>query len=406
VLGAGGGGWAALYEQYQNNPYTSRQAHNFYLQYWVEVGTVGIVVFTAFLLSVFYLFIRQAIRRRSEPEEDRILFYIVAVSLLTHSLIDFEMSYAFLAALVFLCLGGMAAYGRHEPVRASYVSRLSRWRIAYPALLGVIAVVALIASLVKLNANTLFKTALTQLAKQRPYEEIVKPLNEALKLQPYHPEYAASKLALLRSAFIQTNDPKFYDEAVGLIEQVQKSEPNHRLIFEEAYALYMQKGELEKALALIEKGLTLYPWDITVYDRAASLYVELGNRARLQNNRELTDRYWRRVDELYNEVLDRIERLASLPKGQMQGRPFDVTPGIRFALGQIRFIRGDYAGAADLLQPAISDDMDDETNRQIARWYLAALGKQGKADQALYDKLVGKDPNEQQKIDALLRATF
>ncbi|MFD1904284.1 O-antigen ligase family protein [Paenibacillus rhizoplanae] len=30
VLGTGGGGWASLYEHYQNNPYLSRQVHNFF----------------------------------------------------------------------------------------------------------------------------------------------------------------------------------------------------------------------------------------------------------------------------------------------------------------------------------------------------------------------------------------
>lgn len=40
-FGAGGGGWAALYETYQNNPYVSRQTHNYYLQLLVEVGMVG-----------------------------------------------------------------------------------------------------------------------------------------------------------------------------------------------------------------------------------------------------------------------------------------------------------------------------------------------------------------------------
>lgn len=30
IIGTGGGGWSSLYEQYQNNPYISRQVHNFF----------------------------------------------------------------------------------------------------------------------------------------------------------------------------------------------------------------------------------------------------------------------------------------------------------------------------------------------------------------------------------------
>src|SRR5690606_5945812 len=52
VFGAGGGGWAALFESYQTNPYTSRQAHNFFLQHWIETGTAGIVILLVFIVSI------------------------------------------------------------------------------------------------------------------------------------------------------------------------------------------------------------------------------------------------------------------------------------------------------------------------------------------------------------------
>ncbi|MFD1903705.1 O-antigen ligase family protein [Paenibacillus rhizoplanae] len=53
ILGSGGGGWASLYEEYQNNPYISRQVHNFFLQYLIEVGIVGFIVFLWALSDIF-----------------------------------------------------------------------------------------------------------------------------------------------------------------------------------------------------------------------------------------------------------------------------------------------------------------------------------------------------------------
>jgi O-antigen ligase len=63
IIGAGGGAWASLYEKYQNNPYTSRQAHNFALQYLVEAGALGFLAFIGFVIAVSWFYIRSYIKK-------------------------------------------------------------------------------------------------------------------------------------------------------------------------------------------------------------------------------------------------------------------------------------------------------------------------------------------------------
>src|SRR5690606_8905551 len=58
VFGAGGNAWAALYQSYQTNPYTSSQTHSFYFKYVVEVGLLGLFVLSVFLIGIVYFFTR------------------------------------------------------------------------------------------------------------------------------------------------------------------------------------------------------------------------------------------------------------------------------------------------------------------------------------------------------------
>jgi Flp pilus assembly protein TadD len=95
----------------------------------------------------------------------------------------------------------------------------------------------------------------------------------------------------------------------------------------------------------------------------------------------------------YKDVLTRIDSLKNLPKEQMQGREFAVTPSMALNIGQISYMRGDYKGAIALIQPHITENMDDQVNRLLVRWYLAILQKQGTPDQALMNKLIAKDPD-------------
>ncbi|NTZ20268.1 hypothetical protein EXW96_22790 [Paenibacillus sp. JMULE4] len=61
IIGAGGGGWSSLYQQYQSYPYTSRQAHNFLLQYLTEIGLLGILAIVFFILFIFIRYIKNII---------------------------------------------------------------------------------------------------------------------------------------------------------------------------------------------------------------------------------------------------------------------------------------------------------------------------------------------------------
>ena len=108
ILGAGGAAWQAIYEQYQNNPYESRQAHSFYVQTLVEIGWLGLLIMLALFAYIYYLYIRSHIRH-PELRGSHLIFYIFSLTLLVHSAIDFDMSYVYIGAIVFISLGCMIA---------------------------------------------------------------------------------------------------------------------------------------------------------------------------------------------------------------------------------------------------------------------------------------------------------
>ncbi|MNP18965.1 hypothetical protein D3C76_1114710 [compost metagenome] len=67
---------------------------------------------------------------------------------------------------------------------------------------------------------------------------------------------------------------------------------------------------------------------------------------------------------------------------------------------------GQLQNAVSILKPAISQDFADATNREIARWYLAALTKTGGEDQAIYNSLIAADPAEAAQIEAIANSQF
>jgi tetratricopeptide (TPR) repeat protein len=261
-----------------------------------------------------------------------------------------------------------------------------------------------------LGANSSYNEAIAKTKTSNNYNEIVAPLDQAIQEHPNHPDYiltgGLSKINLLLQVYNQTKDEKFFTEAQTLLTSLQHSEPHNRLVAYQQLNFLQSKGTLPEALDWVNTQLPNYPWYIDMYESKIALSVELGNEARSQKNYQSTDTYWNQALETYNTVLQKIESLKNLPKGQEQGRAFDVTPKIAVNIGEIYFMRGDYAKAAPLLKSHLTDNLDDQLNKVIVRWYLASLKKQGQDDQALYDKLIAKDPKEKENIDTLLATNF
>lgn len=405
VLGAGGGGWAALYEKYQNNPYTSRQAHNFFLQFWIEVGTLGIIILAVFLIYIFYQYVRSYIKGDETSRNSKFVFYIVAISLLIHSSIDFEMSYAFIAALVYLCLGGMVSGISSDELSFTKRQFITKFRITYPIVIGAIAITTFIFSAVHLSANNKYSLSLKNAAAQKPLQDIMTPLNEALELQRNHPDYVATKVGFLTQLYNQNKDESMYNEAIKLLQDSKLKETNNKILFGQELQLYTIKNDQTKIAALVSEGLNKFPWDNSMYERSATLNLVLFDQARA-TNKTLANQYGDNVLNAYDAALQKVQHLETLPKGQMQGASFTLTSDILASAAQVYFSRGDFSSAETLLKGSIGGTIDDVKTQLLVRLYLASIMKQGKSDQELYNKLIAKNPNEKAEIDKMLKAAL
>lgn len=414
IIGAGGGAWASLYEKYQNNPYTSRQAHNFALQYLVETGILGFLAFIGFVLAVMVFYIRSYIKSSQDKRDLHFLFFIVTISLLVHSMIDFDLSYVYLGAILFLALGGMLSNSTSAPIRLKSDS-LALHKM-FPAVLAVLSIVMFYISAQLVSANGSYKQTLEIVKKSQDYNQIVAPLDKAISLHPAHPDYLltgqVSRIGILLQVYnqMQKEDPTkseaFFNQAQDLLNQLLKKEPHNRMVAMQQLNMLLIKGNKQEALDWSNAQIPNYPWYIEMYEKSMSLGIDLANQAREKNNMQ---EYNSRLDNAlvtYKDVLARVDSLKNLPKEQLQGRPFVVTPSMALNAGQISYMRGDYAGAAATIQPHITENLDDQVNRLLVRWYLAVLQKQGTKDQALYDKLIAKDPTEKQAIEAIVATNF
>ncbi|MFD0615924.1 O-antigen ligase family protein [Paenibacillus sp. GCM10027629] len=387
VFGAGGGAWYSIYEKYQHNPYISRQAHSFFFQNIVEVGIVGFIVLIGLLILFFYTYIRNYIKSDEASRDSHFYYFIIAIALLIHSIIDFDISYVYVGVLLFLCLGAMLS--NIHPKESKKLKKIPAMKWAYPSLISVLAIVMFIFAQMSLSANTSFMKSLDMVQQQtsKDYNEIVAPINKALGLRE-NPDYAQLKVQLLQSVYSQNQNQQFYDEAQNLLVKTLAKEPYNFQLISLQMKQYELLGDKKNLLKLVEEQLTNFPWNMSLYEKAIHLNIDLESY-----DAALT---------AYQKILDQKKVLASLPKEQLQGRPFDITPAINLDIAQIYFNQGDYTKAASFIKPLLTTDYNDAANKDMARLYLASLQKQGTTDQAVYDALVAMDASEKEIIDTIV----
>ncbi|WP_282940009.1 O-antigen ligase family protein [Paenibacillus sp. RC67] len=417
ILGAGGGAWSSLYPTYQSYPYTSRQAHNFILQLWIEQGTVGLLSFIVLLGYVSFRYIR-ALVRTNVKSEPHVLYVIVAGALLMHSLMDFDLSFVYLASLVYLCLGGMAAVGAERVAETGNpvnINKKRSWSLVniksatlYGTLLSAAAIFLMITGALYVSGGRTMQNAVKSMYEQQEVDlqETTGWMQEALNKQPDNPGYMLLLINLWRSGFSQTKDERFDQEALKLEERLQKVEPWSRELVEEKWIRAIRKQDYQAALTVLQDALDKFPWEQMLYERSLSVRFQLSQKAELAHDSKAAAMHRSEGIQLFNHFLEKRKQLDAMPKTINLGAPFAVTPEMAISAGQMLYIEGRYDEAAAALKLGINGRLDEQVQQIMARWYLASLAKSGKEDKELYEKLIQKNPEEKQFIEQLQHASY
>ncbi len=409
-FGAGGGGWSALYYSYQSYPYKSTQAHNFYMQYLVEAGWVGLAILFILVIYVLVLFIRYVTSsHQNEFDEDRLIFPLFSLIILGHSFIDFDMSFVYLSSIVFLTLGISVSKATESIHWVPGLSRASIYRNigkGYSGLLLVISVVVLFRMIPALQADSQYRIARDIAMQTGNYNQFQPHLDKALDLSPQHPEYNIFKANVLMQLSQQTQDGKYVQEVEHILQKLGDKEPFNRNLVELKYALLVDKQELEQALEIMESTIMWYPWDINLYERTTELYYTLGSQADENQLLEVRDKYWDDAISLVEIIESGANFIKTLPQSERYaGISFKVNAKVSLQVGKIHISRGQYEEASQLLKPHLSKDLDVPENRDVLRWYLASMKIQDKEDEAWWKLLISKDSKEEQRVQMIVNSS-
>ncbi|MFC4303473.1 O-antigen ligase family protein [Cohnella boryungensis] len=398
IIGAGGGAWKTLYENYQSNPYTSREAHSFYLQTLVETGLLGILSFLLLIFVVLFHFIKSYLRNPGTDRLSELSIFTLVVALLLHSSIDFNMSFVIVGMIVYLGLGALLGAAKLPAFRMQARLNSSKLVYLYPSLLVGVAGVALVFSLLGYTSSKQYALANSNATSGKTLPEIMDPLDSAISKQK-NPEYIDLKLQILLQLYSQSNRSEYKEEINELLELGFKLEPYYKPFSTRKYQSLMLEQKYDDAAAFIEGELMHRPWNLASYELLATAYYRSG-LALIQSPAEALQR-WQHGLDVESRLADKALQLGDLAETDSQGQAFGLTAGLALVIGQIHYYEGNYSQAEAYLYPILDLNFDDSKDFEAALFYLASAQKQGKVDQSLMDIMLSKSTDVNQIQTAL-----
>lgn len=287
VFGAGGGAWSWLYRQYQSYPYIGNQSHSFAMQLLNEIGWFGLGLFLLLLIWAYAIHVKA--QRQSGYQSKRQVFFLVVTPILLHSLLDFHLSYVYIASLVFFCLGAMAS---QTSVQIGKQSLDGKTKVPghVPA-----AVVLILAIFTVFTAGKYAKAADDYITSIDRWD--YKKLVSAMEARPYHPDYIVMQTNVLIDEYKKTGNDIYLQEAEMLVDRLREREIYHlSLTLQKVQILELQDAH-EEAVLLLENMTQQMPWFQLLNEQLMMQYHKMGFQDEF---------WWHKALDKYEELQDAI----------------------------------------------------------------------------------------------------
>jgi hypothetical protein len=314
-LGIGGGGFANAYEKYKSYSYISNQVHSFVVQYTVEVGIIGLIILLVILASAVWIFLRKWLTLKDNQEEYRqLMYFVIPISILLHSVIDFNMSFMFLSILVFLCLGVLAAQGHQYRLTRKSFKLPKYWNRGVATVLIVISLVMLYQGIQGLRGHHQYQQLLELANETNSYEALSGKLEQALQSNPHHPQYLTQQLGMVRQMYTLRQEPSFLDKGDQVIEQIMKREKIDKNLLRETVYFYLAANKTAEANQLLNDMREKFPWDIALAQNSMNLKLQLAETFAANNDEKGQAEWLREVVAIYEDILQRRQQIEDLPE--------------------------------------------------------------------------------------------
>ena len=355
LTGTGGGGWAALYQGYQDQPYSSREVHNHYLQVWLEAGIFGFLAFICIWISFAIAFIRNCLKGRASPAKWQLwtAAFLPAAALGAHSLIDFNLSMAAVGFYLFVLLGVGRSLDNiswfDKTGKENNIEGKKGQQGIIVGILGLVFGIALLTWSLVLLAGHDATWRSQELMERGNIKQAMIEMEKGIRLDPYRTDNYHNLAVYLEEQGRRTGSLADIQQALALAEQAYLLEPfNPTYVFRYGDLLLNYVG-VDEGLHYMDQVVNLRPFAVDSYIQPAWSRLRLMEFFVESEEQEEAERF-------YNEII--------VFRDLMEEKLGDST-ALNYILGRANYLAGKIPHAIGYFRMVTEEDRfyDEAQNR-------------------------------------------
>ncbi len=289
IIGAGGGGWASLYFMYQSYMYWSTQTHNYFMQLWIEAGTLGLLIMLAFvglfIIGLYRCSFRKNTDKDGDEEESRdsilaAMLGTAVLSLLGHSIIDFDLSLSSISLMMWALIAFFMIVSRNTLEENQVILKRHRYEFGSMALISI----GIFILVINLQVGYLNEREAVAALKEKDSKAAVTYLEKAVKRDPFNASYRIDLGRVYDNMAVEIKDGKkqvidkaMFEKAEEMMKKALELEPYNSQLYANAAAFMISsRGNIDKGLEYLDKSIEVQPLRSQNYQQKADVYYQLG----------------------------------------------------------------------------------------------------------------------------------
>ncbi len=408
LFGAGAGGWEGLYHRYQDYLFWTTQAHNHFIQVWVEAGTVGLITYLGIWLAMFWSLwsIYRGLKQRpieAGQNQGRQVWSLVwgcaatVITLGIHASIDFDLS---LPALSIVWFTLMAMINAALSWQGKTDGRaFSGWPAAgLSAVMGILVLTMGLAGLASLQSASQGRELLEKARESKSdnirwnmMEQSARSYRQAAAIYPWEAEYHAELSAVyaeqlaMAQARGDQDAAQYYKNTVQSILRADNLSPGDMDIQNRLLDSAVRTSHLPLIMDRLDAATIANPLDMGKYETRSTLLWMAAEQA-LRNGDQRTAEYCRSILQIPDMIGQQQARIKAKAVN-WQGQKLEVNATIELNMARAHYLLGHYHDASAILATLWQweqnpEQQNPEAKRSTQAFYAASLQRQGKTVEA------------------------
>jgi tetratricopeptide (TPR) repeat protein len=367
ILGTGGGGWKALYHSYQEQPYSSREIHNHFLQVWVEAGLFGFLAFIGIWISFGAAFVKNCFIKKAPPRlwQYWTAAFIPVAALGAHSTIDWNFSLMAVGIYLVVFLGAGRSLDQNNWFKRKEkgTNNEAHSRGRYGLIVGIIAAIiglGLFIFTINLHSGLIATWHSQELMEAGNLKKATIELERAVRLDPLRAENYHNLGVLEEERFNRTQHPANLENALYMAEKAYELEPYNTSYVSRYGSLLFSYVDAEEGLSYLDQAVELKPFEDSLYVQTAWTRLSLIEYLVDNHNVKEAEKYLAEIEA----IAARMESILGHSKP------------LRFLMGRALYLLDEPAEAVEYL----SEIEPDEDFYSEAQLLLKQIGEKEKLE--------------------------